>query len=58
MKSVLVSPYTWLILFALAASLLVSVGVSFEFGLGYGLVSGGLFSLLYSAVIFKGLNNG
>lgn len=58
MKSVLTSPYTWLILFALTASILVSVGMIIEFGPGYGLISGGAFSLLYSVVIFKGLNNG
>lgn len=58
MKSALTSPYTWLILFALAAPVLLSFGVYLEHGLGYGLISGGIFSLLYSVVIFRGVNNG
>lgn len=58
MKSALTSPYTWLILFALMSALMVSTGLYLEFGLGYGLISGGTFSLLYSCVIFRGLGNG
>lgn len=55
---VLISPFTWLIVMALAAALMVSFGIYYQYGFGFSLVSGGLFSLFYSAIIFKGLGNG
>lgn len=52
------SALTYIILFAFLGASLITSGVFVIFGLGLGLISGGIFSLLFMAVIYRGMSNG
>ena len=58
MKQILSSAVFWSLLLLVSGAILVGVGTGVQFGLGYGLIAGGLFAVGYGASILKDVKNG
>lgn len=48
----------WLLLLSIGGASLISVGVYLLYGLGFALISSGVFCLFFAFVIFRGMRNG
>lgn len=55
-RAFIASPYTYVIGFALIGAVSITAGIEALFGMGYALLSAGVFLLLAAAFISKGLN--
>lgn len=55
---VLSSAVFWSLLLLIGGAALIGAGVGLQFGLGFGLIAGGVFAVSYGGFILKGIKNG
>jgi hypothetical protein len=53
--SMLIAPMTWLLLLAFGGAAAISTAIHLLFGLPFAMICGGLFSLLFAFIIFRGM---
>lgn len=51
------SVWFWLFFMAISGAVFLSIGVSIEFGHGYGLISAGFTAMIYALIILKAIRN-
>lgn len=52
------SAFFWLLVLAVGGASLIAVGVGAQFGVGFGLMAGGVLAVAYGAVVLRGMSDG